>query len=410
MADKIQGVPDGLTEEPVQNSGQIQGVPADLTAEPVKPQAQPSDRVADSLQNATISPPETGAAAAIDRFKNKVRDWMGADRPAGDMVGGIVLGPINAAHGAAILPSHPVRGAHEILSGVGQTVALPAAVINPATMAYAAPGIVAQKGVSSGLKALGADDDYANLGGDVAGIAAGVGVNSPKIIGTAGAIAKPFVKMATEGIKDTPVIGGLIRGAKTFKDVPGDIGKVWTGKTGDPQLDLFNSTPKLGDSPIFATADKPSLQSGSVRSTPMPDDTTATIAPKTASSPKAAQTSIMKSMGIASPSATLKPMGKIPSAEITPRSDLSFAGSRSGESAAMNQLTENYSPDKLSINDMRGIAQARGIKVSPSDSHTTLINKIHDSLTPEELDKFDQAASERMQPDYSLPSRILPPK
>jgi hypothetical protein len=123
-----------------------------------------------------------------------------------------------------------------------------------------------------------------------------------------------------------------------------------------------------------------------------------------ANSPKAAQTQVLRKLGVASPAATVKPMTRVPSADITPRPDLTFRGSRTGEDAAMNQLTENYSPDRLGINDLRGIAMQRGIRVAPGDTHADLIGRIHDSLTPEEIDRFDQARTERMQPDYSLPS------
>jgi hypothetical protein len=73
-------------------------------------------------------------------------------------------------------------------------------------------------------------------------------------------------------------------------------------------------------------------------------------------------------------------------------------------------LSENYSPGRLGINDLRGIAQARGIKVAPADNHAVIIGKIHDSLTPEDLDRFDQAREQRMQPDYSIPATIAPPQ
>jgi hypothetical protein len=392
---------------------------------------QQPDRVADSLQNATISPPESGFAASIDRFKNKVRDWMGADhKPAGDVLGGLALGPLNMAHGAAISPDHPARGAHEIFSGLGQTAALPLAVANPGMMAYAAPGMVAQQGVSSGLKAVGVDPDYANLAGDAAAIVTGIGANSPKVMGTVKALARPFAKTAWEAAKDTPILGGAIKGVATFKDVPSEIRSVWTGKTGDPQLDLFNSTPKLGNSPINTSFNAPSpivqgrtdpfvpsqspmpIEVASPKSSFSSSNTTSTpvASPLKATTPKSAQTEVLRNMGIAAPSATVKPMTRVPTAAITPRPDLSFAGSNSGESAAMNQLSENFSPDRLGINDLRGIAQARGIKVAPADNHSVIIGKIHESLTPEELDRFDQAREERMQPDYSIPATIAPPQ
>jgi hypothetical protein len=379
--------------------------------------------MADMLQNATISPPETGIAASIDRFKNKVRDFLGADhKPAGDIMAGPVLGPLNMAHGVAIAPSHPVRGAHEVISGLGQTVALPSAVINPATMAYAAPAVVAQQGVTSGLKQLGVDDDYANLSGDIAGVVAGGGVH--KGFNAKGTIGPPDVpamaKLAAREVTGrVPLLGRLSQFKKPtiseYMDAltkPTDDDSEGIQPSNDPAPAPYRMSGKQIQGAVTVTPRPVFKPKGLLNAAPSDDATpiSPAVIPRTPSSPKAAQTGILKSMGIASPAATVKPMTKIPTAEITPRSDLRFAGANSGDSAAMNQLTENYSPDKLGINDLRGIAQARGIKVSPSDSHSTLIGKIHDSLTPEELDKFEQARIERMQPDYSIPSTITPPQ
>lgn len=136
--------------------------------------------------NATISAPEPGITAMLDRAYNRVKDALsGAGRPeaAVDTVGGMALGPIRAAKGfSQASPQteydlehayHPVKGINNIIGGIGQTVALPAAVLNPAAMAYSAPAIIAQQGVQKGLEAAGADPDYAELGGNVAGIGAG---------------------------------------------------------------------------------------------------------------------------------------------------------------------------------------------------------------------------------------------
>jgi hypothetical protein len=423
MADQIKGVPAGLVEEPL-DSNQIKGVPSGLVAEPANqpaPVQQGDDRIANSLQNATISPPESGFAATIDRFRNKVRDLMGADRPAGDFVGGVVLGPLNAAHGAAIIPSHPARGTHEVLSGIGQTVALPAAVVNPGTMAYAAPGIIAQQGVSTGLKSMGVDDDYSNLAGDAAAIVTGVGANSPKVVESVKALAKPPLKMALEAAKDIPVIRGAIKGANAFKDVAPALRDIWAKPAAeDPYSDVqivepspapYRMSGRQIQDAVTVTPRAPFVPKGLLNAAPddvpaQPVTSPEMPAPKPlkATTPKTAQTEVLKNLGIAAPAATIKPMTKVPTAAIVPRDDLSFAGSRSGDSAAMNQLTENFSPDRLGINDLRGIAQARGIKVAPTDNHQILINKIHDSMTDYELDRFEQAAKERMQPDYSLPS------
>lgn len=323
-------------------------------------------------------------------------------------------------------------GGHKIYSG-GMTTALPlmpeVIAANPLMAARAIVGGTAVGKVAGlGAEAFDANPDQKQFAEDIGNLAGGALASGafPRVNGTIKSIAKPFVKTALETAKATPVLGGTIKGITAFKDVPSEINNIWAGKTGDPQLDLFNSTPKLGDSPINTSFNAPSpvVQARTdpfvpSQMQPMPtrvaspssfSGSNTTSKPLKASTPKTAQTEVLRNMGIAAPSATVKPMTRVPTATITPRPDLSFAGSNSGESAALNQLSENFSPDRLGINDLRGIAQTRGIKVEPGDNHQTLIGKIHDSMTPDELDQFEQAAQERMQPDYSIPATIAPPQ
>src|SRR6185312_7484609 len=67
-----------------------------------------------------------------------------------------------------------------------------------------------------------------------------------------------------------------------------------------------------------------------------------------------------------------------------------FPGIEDGSDAAMHQLAArgNYG-----INDLRAIAVQRGLKVEPGETHIDLMNKIRDSLTPQEVQKFQDAAT-----------------
>lgn len=190
-------------------------------------QTGPDDRMAQSLQNATISPPQPGISGAIDRFRARVNTALsGGGRPeaAVQVIGGPALGPLNVAHGVAIAPSHPVRGLNEMVRGTGQTLALPMAVVNPATMAYSAPGVVAQTGVQKGLEAAGVDKDYAELGGNIAGIATSGAAAKPevpvKVVKSIGAIAKPLTKL--------PVLDKTFAALKAVKEIKGDLKDIWT--------------------------------------------------------------------------------------------------------------------------------------------------------------------------------------
>ena len=216
----------------------------------------------------------------------------------------------------------------------------------------------------------------------------------------AGPIIAPVAENAASGLtKGTGNLlikagNALIPDAPPSVPAPPEAAPAPYRMSGNQIQDAVTVTPR----PVF-------VPKGLLPAAPVEDATPTVAPPSTPASPKAAQTQILRKMGVASPAATIKPMTRVPQAEIMPRPDLSFAGSRSGDSAALNQLSENFSPDRLGINDLRGIALARGLKFSPADNHATLIGKIHDSLTPEELDRFEQAAIERMQPNYSLPSQ-----
>lgn len=122
------------------------------------------------------------------------------------------------------------RGGHEIISGgMNATTPLlplvaPAAPL--ATVRGLAGGAAGTYLGREGAKALGADEDQADLVGDVTGIAGGYGAaKAPigKLARSAAVIAKPIGVTA----EDLPVVGGFVKGAKAATKVPGKLSKIW---------------------------------------------------------------------------------------------------------------------------------------------------------------------------------------
>jgi hypothetical protein len=133
----------------------------------------------DLLSKATsINAPDRSFAGQLNEQLGKIRGLFGADKMIGggtnELLAGPIIGPVQALHGLVQMPSHPVRGTNEIVKGIGEAGALPSAVFNPATIGISAPGAVVQHGVQKGLENLGADKDWAELGGNIAGIGTGV--------------------------------------------------------------------------------------------------------------------------------------------------------------------------------------------------------------------------------------------
>lgn len=126
--------------------------------------------------------------------------------------------------------------------------------------------------------------------------------------------------------------------------------------------------------------------------------------PLKASTPEAAQAEILKRLGVAGPRATSKPLTQMPPVTLKPSPDLLFSTAKDGADAATQQLM------RYSINELRGIAMQRGIKIKPGDTNSALVQKISDNLTDGEIDAFDQARIERMQPRYGLGPQKLGPQ
>lgn len=110
----------------------------------------------------------------------------------------------------------------------------------------------------------------------------------------------------------------------------------------------------------------------------------------------------LKDAGVAAPSATIRQVrpGIDIGPTLQPRMDLSFYGDKTGEGAALMQLT------RYNINELRAMAVSRGLDVAPGDSHVALIDKIHDDLSPAEIKEFNDAAAERgISPRATKPKR-----
>jgi hypothetical protein len=146
----------------------------------VIPQLTPQQQVEATANGTSIGPQSQGFADQLDRQLGKIKHIFGADKPMGsganEILAGPIIGPVQALKGLTEIPNHPIRGSNDVVAGVGKAGALPSAVFNPATLAVATPAAVAQRGVESGLKAVGVDKDIAELFGNVAGIATGGGI------------------------------------------------------------------------------------------------------------------------------------------------------------------------------------------------------------------------------------------
>jgi GGDEF domain-containing protein len=161
-------IPDGATvlHDPAQQAASHHQVDysAGFTGFPQSVVPPPRSSIYDNAGATSMGAPEPGITAAIDRFRGRLRGFLGADKkPAADIIGGPVLGPVTVAHGLSTIPEHPLRGANETVRGVGQTVALPLAVTNPAFLATAAPYSAGSALFQEGAKYAGIDPDLAEF-------------------------------------------------------------------------------------------------------------------------------------------------------------------------------------------------------------------------------------------------------
>lgn len=242
------------------------------------------------------------------------------------------------------------------------------------------------------------------------------GVTADNFVPNMKAKAVAVGKVAADDFGRIPVIGKL---GKYYDAVKAKA---------DPQLTLFNSTPKLGDSPLFSTADQPSLQSGNVRSTPMPPEPAP--APYRLKGDQITDATTVKARRVLGPDRQLqaapedviaKPMrgvtqppepptpappetapkaargitqGKapyVPGAQMEPAPFLTMHGAETGETAALMQLSHTGGQA------LRRIATARGLKIPAAADNVSIIQKIHADMSPEEIQSFADAAKARAQ-------------
>jgi hypothetical protein len=97
----------------------------------------------------------------------------GVSPELGHAMGGPLYGPAMIGHGASIAQEHPVAGISEVLAGAGTTLG-PAMVTQPEALPFMAIAGATSKGVSYAAKQMGADDETADLIGNVAGLVTGL--------------------------------------------------------------------------------------------------------------------------------------------------------------------------------------------------------------------------------------------
>lgn len=322
-------------------------------------------------------------------------------------------GPAEVVRGIGDMASGEIsKGGHRVMTGAGITLAplAPEAIAAaPGAAALAAAGgIVAGKTAKGVSSAVGATpdqqafiEDLANFAGGYAGAKAG-GV--AKSIASAIKPSNPgeLADVATRGL--TGMVPGLNKFSRfrspTVEEVLGALKKAYaTGDAPIPkELEPYVSSPyaKSGDQLTDATTVMPRKILGPDRQlNAAPEPAAATPATAPAAPPATAKvlkdagvTQAMKEAGVAAPGASIRPVRPGITGDLAPRPDISFPPGLSGEDAANMQLT------RYNINELRFMAQKRGLPVSPKDTHTDLIGKLSESLTPGEVQGFASAAAQ----------------
>lgn len=217
---------------------------------------------------------------------------------------------------------------------------------------------------------------------------------------------------AQDALTHVPVLGRLVR-RPSF----GDYADAFSAQA-DPQLGLFNKTPKLGDAPLQSASplDRPVMASANADAaatedaqplrgitsgqtiSPSPyrlsgdqltDASTATpkqIIPPERQLPPAPEATTPPARGVTQPKTPY-----VPGAVTEPAPFLTFHGAEDGETAALMQLTHTGGAA------LRRIATARGLKIPAAADNVSIINKIQADLSPEEIQSFADAAKARAQ-------------
>src|SRR6185437_14393618 len=344
----------------------------------------------------------------------------GVSPATAQFMGGPIVGPVTAAHGAltvahAPATDHPVkeaiRGANETVRGVAQSVAPIAGVTNPEFL----PSVVVYGGIQQGAKktaqALGADPETAELVGNAAAVGApltqkalpsigkvltdkaapigkAVGYGST-LYGAGHALVHGDPKSAAEYIIAAPFAGKTV--TKTLQAVGPAITKAGNADVFPSVLPKSSiaenpdsaepiETPQVQPTPYrmkgsqitqpvtvtprqILPQSRQLMAPAAAGQNPIPEEVAPFVSevkpvPLKGKTPTQQQADIFRQMGVASPAASVKPMGKILGATLEPLPKQSFPRISNGESAARYQLS---SQGNYGINDLRSIALQRGL-------------------------------------------------
>lgn len=301
------------------------------------------------------------------------------------------------------------KGGHRVMTGAGIMLAplAPEAIAAaPGAAALAAAGGIVAGKTAKGISAVaGATpdqqafiEDLANFAGGYAGAKAG-GIAKSVVNAIKPNNPGELVDVATRGV--TGMIPGVNKFSRfrspTVEEVLGALKKAYAGDAPIPkELEPYVSSPyaKSGDQLTDATTVMPRKVLGPDRQlNAAPEPAAATPAPANPPATSkvlkdAGVTQAMKDAGVAAPGASIRPVRPGVTGDLAPRSDITFPPGLSGEDAANMQLT------RYNINELRFMAQKRGLPVSPKDTHIDLIGKLSDSLTPNEVQGFATAAAQ----------------
>lgn len=126
------------------------------------------DDLKNDVKNGTAS---TKIGALLQKMGAKGTN-SGNSEQIGDMMAGPVLGAISLAHANTQTATHPIRALNERVAGVGQILS-PLTVTQPEAIPFIVAATAGQKTATAVAQHLGADDDTAEMVGNVAGLIAG---------------------------------------------------------------------------------------------------------------------------------------------------------------------------------------------------------------------------------------------
>lgn len=177
-------------------------------------------------------------------------------------------------------------------------------------------------------------------------------------------------------------------GIQPFAPYAGDLSVEHTSEIGPPEV-------PGGDLNTFApSAPSPAIPPAPYRMAGKQIQDAATVTPKPVFKPAGLLTEGTPDAATAAKPQRGITQGKapyVPGAAMEPAPFLTMHGAESGESAALMQLTHTGGQA------LRRIAQARGLKIPAAADNVSIIQKIHDDLSPEEIQSFGDAAQARAQ-------------